>query len=67
LSDGFLEFLGGTEGHLLAGLDMNGFAGGGIAAHAGGALANLQDAEPDDADAFALLQVLASALFFDNS
>ena len=56
--DGFLEFLGRAEGDLLAGLDLDRFAGGGVAAHAGGALANLQDAEADDADALALLQVL---------
>ena len=58
---GFLEFLGRAEGNLLAGLDLNRFAGGGVAAHAGGALANLEDAEPDDADALALLQVLGDA------
>src|SRR6478672_7882978 len=58
LSDGFLELLGCTEGNLLAGLDVDGFAGGGVAAHAGGALADLKDAETDDADALALLQVL---------
>ncbi len=34
-----------------------GFAGGGVAAHAGGALADLEDAEPHDTDALALLQV----------
>src|SRR6202035_303626 len=44
LSDRFLEFLGGAEGDLLAGLDLDGFAGGRIAAHARGALAYLQDA-----------------------
>src|SRR3981189_1028697 len=57
-SDGFLEFLGRAEGDLLAGLDVDRFAGGGVAAHAGGALAHLEDAEADDADALALLQVL---------
>src|SRR6266446_2106838 len=56
--DGFLEFLGGAEGDLLAGLDLDRFAGGGVAAHAGGALADLKDAEADDADTLALLQVL---------
>src|SRR5882672_12394997 len=56
--DGFLEFLGRAEGNLLAGLDLDRLAGGGVAAHAGGALANLEDAEADDADALALLQVL---------
>src|SRR5580658_8212016 len=58
LSDRFLEFLGGAEGDLLAGLDLDRFAGGRIAAHARGALADLQDAEPADADALALLEVL---------
>src|SRR5580698_4178609 len=58
LSDRFLEFLGGAEGDLLAGLDLDGFAGRGIAAHARGALADLQDAEPADTDALALLEVL---------
>src|ERR1700712_5317489 len=57
-SDGFLEFLGRAEGDLLAGLDLDRFAGGGVAAHAGGALANLENAEPDDADTLALLEVL---------
>ena len=56
--DGFLEFLGGAEGNLLAGLDLDRLAGGGVAAHAGGALADLEDAEADDTDALALLQVL---------
>src|SRR5215207_6030821 len=55
--DGFLEFLGGAECDLLAGLDRERFAGGGVAAHAGGALADLEDAQPDDSDALALLQV----------
>src|ERR1700675_4239904 len=55
--DGFLEFLGRAEGNLLAGFDVDRFAGGGVAAHAGGALADLEDAEADDADALALLQV----------
>src|SRR5712675_3767947 len=58
LSDGFLQLLGRAEGNLLAGLDVDGFAGSGVAAHAGGALAHLQDAETDDTDAFALLQML---------
>src|SRR6267378_5953117 len=58
LSDGFLQLLGCAEGNLLAGLDVDRFAGGGVAAHAGGALAHLQDAETDDADALALLQML---------
>jgi NADH-quinone oxidoreductase subunit A len=62
-SDGFLEFLGRAEGDLLAGLDVDRLAGGGVAAHAGGALAHLEDAEADDADALALLQALLIAPF----
>src|SRR5258705_2171923 len=58
LSDGFLELLGGAEGNLLAGLDVDRLAGGGVAAHAGSALAHLQDAKTDDANALALLQML---------
>ena len=49
--------LGGAEGDLLAGLDLDLLAGGGVAAHARGALADLEDAEADDADALTLLQV----------
>src|SRR5205085_5863333 len=57
-SDGFLQLLRGAEGDLLARLDLDRLAGGGVAAHAGGALAHLQDAEAADADAIALLQML---------
>src|SRR5262249_48095952 len=57
-SDGFLQFLGGAEGNLFRSLDVNGLAGGGVAAHARSALAHLQDAEADDADPLALLEVL---------
>src|ERR1700712_4779294 len=60
-SDGFLELLGRAEGNLLAGLDLDRFAGGGVAAHAGGALAHLEDAETDDTDTLALLEVLGDA------
>src|SRR4029079_10868008 len=56
--DGFLQFLGRAEGDLLAGLDLDRFAGGGVAAHAGGALADLEDAEADVAAVLSLLQVL---------
>src|SRR5216683_4520863 len=56
--DGFFELLGGAEGHLLAGLDLDRFAGRRVAPHAGGALAHLEDAEAADADAVALLEVL---------
>src|SRR5581483_1552746 len=57
-SDRFLQLLGGAEGDLLRRLDLDRLAGGGVAAHARGALADLEDAEPNDADALALLQVL---------
>src|SRR3546814_9789308 len=57
-SDGFLQHLAGAEGNLLGGLDLDRLAGLRVAAHAGGALADLQDAEVADADALALLQRL---------
>src|SRR5579885_3375790 len=57
-SDGFLEFLGCAEGNLLAGFDLNGFAGCRITAHARGALAHLEDAEAADPDPLTLFQVL---------
>src|SRR5262245_29224572 len=55
---GGLQVLGGAERHLLAGLDLDGLAGGGVAAHARGTLAHLQDAQAVELDALALLQVL---------
>src|SRR6267154_5816893 len=61
LSDGFLQLLGCAEGNLLAGLDVDRFTGGRVAAHAGSALAHLQDAETDDADALTLLEVFGDA------
>ena len=61
-SDRFFQFLRGAEGDLLARLDLDRLAGRGVAAHARGALAHLQDAEPADADAVALLQVLHDEL-----
>src|SRR6185436_12892483 len=51
------EFLGGAERDLLAGLDLDRFAGGRIAPHAGCTLAHHEDAEAADANAVALLQV----------
>jgi len=53
--DCFFEFLGGPEGDLLAGLDLDCFAGGGIAPHPGWTLADLQDAEAAEANAPAFL------------
>src|SRR5215471_20308506 len=58
MSDRFLEFLRGPERDFLTGLDLDRFAGGRVTPHAGGALANLKDAEAADADAVAFLQVL---------
>ena len=53
-----LSSLAARKATFLLALIWIGFAGGGVAAHAGGALAHLEDAEADDADALALLQVL---------
>ena len=61
-SDRLFEFLGGAERDLLARLDLNRLAGRGIAAHARGAFADLQDAEPGHADAVAFLEVLGQPL-----
>src|SRR5688572_29437241 len=55
----FLEFLGRPEGDFLAYLDLKRLAGGGVSAHAGGALAHLKNAETADANAVALLEVLS--------
>src|SRR6476659_7752776 len=55
--DGFLQLLRRTEGDLLARLDLDRLARCRIAAHAGGALPDLQDAETTDANPVALLQV----------
>src|SRR3954470_2884684 len=57
-SDRLFEFLGGAERDLLAGLDLDRFAGRRIAPHAGCTLAYHQDAEAANADAVALLEVL---------
>src|SRR6185312_314960 len=57
-SDRHLEFFGGAEGDLFARLDLDRLAGRGVAAHAGGAPAHLQDAEPGNLDPLALLEVL---------
>src|SRR5471030_1722649 len=56
--DRFLEILGGAEGDLLARLDLDRLARGRIAAHARGALANLQNTKADETDTIALLKVL---------
>src|SRR5882724_7549087 len=57
-SNRFLELLGCAEGDFLAGLDLDFLAGCRVAALAGSALANDQDAETADADAVTLLEVL---------
>src|SRR5579885_59118 len=56
-SDRFLELLGGPEGDLLARLDLDGLARGGIAPHARRALPDLEDAEPADANAIPFLEM----------
>src|SRR6478672_8932024 len=56
--DGFLQLLRRTEGDLLARLDLDRLARCRIAAHAGGAFPDLQDAEAADANPVALLQML---------
>src|SRR5471030_337670 len=56
--DRFLQFLGGAERDLLGSLDLDGFAGGGIAAHARTALAHDENAQAIEANTRALLQVL---------
>ena len=53
-----LQVLGRPECDFLAGLDLDGFAGGRIAPHTGGALPDLQDAQPGNADSFTLLEML---------
>jgi|SRR5215510_1010245 len=57
-SDRHLEFLGGAEGYLFAGLDLDWLTGRRIASDAGSAIAHHQDSEPGDLHALALLQVL---------
>src|SRR5205085_11558012 len=56
--DGFFQFLRRAERDFLARLDLDRLAGRGIAAHACGALAHLQDAKAADTDAVAFLEVL---------
>src|SRR5579871_789725 len=57
-SDRLLQLLGGAEGDLLAGLDLDGFASGRVPSHARCTLPHLQNAQAADADPVALLQVL---------
>ena len=52
------EFLAGAEGHLLAGLDLDRFAGIRIASHAGNTISHLQNPESDNLHALAQYQVL---------
>jgi hypothetical protein len=56
-SDRFFEILGSAERDLLAGLDLDGLARRRVAPHAGGAMPDLQDAQPHQAQAVALLEV----------
>src|ERR1700749_4101076 len=58
--DGFLQFLGGAERDLLGSLDLDGFAGGRVAAHARTALAHDQDAQAIQTEAGTLLQLLCA-------
>src|SRR5262249_21361609 len=57
-SDRLLQLLGGAERDLLARLDLDRLTGRGIAAHASGAAAHLQDTKAVQANAHALLQLL---------
>ena len=57
-SDCHLEFLGGAEGYLFAGFNLDWLAGCWIAAYAGGTMAHLQNSESGDLYLLALLQVL---------
>jgi len=56
-SDRHLEFLGGAEGYLFAGLDLDRLTGHRIAAHAGSAITHHQNSEPGDFHPLTLLQV----------
>src|ERR1700722_8755252 len=58
MSDCFFEFFRRAEGDFLARLDLNCFAGCGVAAHAGGALADLENAEAANTNALAFFQML---------
>jgi hypothetical protein len=57
LLDRHLQVLGRAERDLLAGLDLDGFAGRRISAHAGCARPDLQDAKTRNLDAFAFLEM----------
>src|SRR5882724_1878480 len=56
--NGFLEFLGRAERDFLACLDLDRSTGGRVAAHPRGALSDLENAQPNDSDPIALLEVL---------
>src|ERR1019366_2978711 len=51
------QFLGGSEGDLLAGLDLDGLASPRISAHPGGTVLNLEDAETGQTDFVAVLEM----------
>src|SRR5436190_9922036 len=57
-SDRLFQFLGRTEGDLLARLDLNRLARCRVAPHARSAFAHYEDAKPADANAVALLEML---------
>src|SRR5690348_5600577 len=60
-SDRLFEFFRGAEGHFLRGLDLHRLTRRRVAAHAGGALAHHENAETDEANAIAFLEVLGEA------
>jgi hypothetical protein len=57
-SDRELQFFCGPEGDLLAGLDLDGLAGRGVASHAGCTLPDLENPQTGDANPLTFLQVL---------
>src|SRR6266550_366108 len=58
LLDRHLQVLGRTERHFLAGLDLDGFTGRRVSAHASCARPDLQDAEARNPDPLAFLEML---------
>lgn len=60
--NGFLELLGGSEGDLLGGFDLDRLARLRVATRTGGALAHLQNTKAAQANLVALLQALRNDL-----